>query len=184
MPPILNAQSVSKRYGARVLFQDVSLVVSDGDRIGLVGPNGAGKSTLLLILASLEEPDSGEVSARKRARVGVVLQSSEFKRGLTVRAVLENALEATGVAENEREQRLREIMGRTGFPDENAEAASLSGGWRKRLAIAEGMITEPDVLLLDEPTNHLDLQGIEWARGNPRCIHLGLCHRLPRSLFP
>ena len=162
MPPILNAQSVSKRYGARVLFQDVSLVVSDGDRIGLVGPNGAGKSTLLSILARQEEPDSGDVAVRKRARVGVVLQTSEFKPGKTVREVLETALEAANVADNEREQRLRETFGRTGFPDEHAEAAKLSGGWRKRLAIMEGVITEPDVLLLDEPTNHLDLQGIEW----------------------
>jgi ATP-binding cassette subfamily F protein uup len=162
MPPILNAQSVSKRYGARVLFQDVSLVVSDYDRIGLVGPNGAGKSTLLQILARTEDPDSGEVSVRKRARVGVVTQSSEFKKGLSVREVLERALEAAGVEEGEREQRLRETFGRTGFPDEHAEAAALSGGWRKRLAIVETVITEPDVLLLDEPTNHLDLQGIEW----------------------
>ncbi len=162
MPPILNAQSVSKRYGARVLFQDVSLVVSDGDRIGLVGPNGAGKSTLLAILAGNEEPDSGEVTTRKRARVGVVAQTSEFGKGLTVREVLQRALDAARVPENEHEQRLRETFGRTGFPDEHAEAVTLSGGWRKRLAIAEGVITEPDVLLLDEPTNHLDLQGIEW----------------------
>ncbi len=162
MPPILNAQSVSKRYGARVLFQDVSLVVADYDRIGLVGPNGAGKSTLLQILARLEDPDSGDVAVRKRARVGVVLQNSVFKPGLSVREVLERALEAAGVPEGEHEQRLRETFGRTGFPDEYAEAASLSGGWRKRLAIVEVVITEPDVLLLDEPTNHLDLQGIEW----------------------
>ena len=162
MPPILNAQSVSKRYGARVLFQDVSLVVGDEDRIGLVGPNGAGKSTLLQILAGREDADSGDVAVRKRARVGFIQQISEFPKGKTVRQVLEDALVVAKVSEAEHEQRIRELMGRTGFPDENAEAASLSGGWRKRLAIAEGVITEPDVLLLDEPTNHLDLQGIEW----------------------
>ena len=162
MPPILNAQSVSKRYGARVLFQDVSLTVSDGERIGMVGPNGAGKSTLLAILAGREDADSGEVSVRKRARVATVQQNSEFKAGLTVREVLEHALEAAHVPHDEREQRLRETMGRAGFEDESAEAAKLSGGWRKRLAIIEGVISEPDVLLLDEPTNHLDLQGIEW----------------------
>ena len=162
MPPILNAQSVSKRYGARVLFQDVSLVVSDGDRIGLVGPNGAGKSTLLAILAGREDADSGEVAVRKRARVGVIHQISEFPAGMTVREVLERALVNGNVPENEHEQRLRELMGRTGFPDEDAVATSLSGGWRKRLAICEGVIVEPDVLLLDEPTNHLDLGGIEW----------------------
>lgn len=162
MPPILNAQSVSKRYGARILFQNVSLVVSDGDRIGLVGPNGAGKSTLLSILANREEPDSGDVAVRRRARVGFIEQTSEFKKGATVREVLESALDAANVPDNEREQRLRETVGRTGFPDEQAEAALLSGGWRKRLAIVEGVISEPDVLLLDEPTNHLDLEGIEW----------------------
>jgi ATP-binding cassette subfamily F protein uup len=162
MPPILNAQSVSKRYGARVLFQDVSLVVSDYDRIGLVGPNGAGKSTLLQILAGREDADSGDVAVRKRARVGFIQQTSDFPKGATIREVLERALKAANVAEEEWEQRLRETFGRTGFPDEHAEAASLSGGWRKRLAIVEGVISEPDVLLLDEPTNHLDLQGIEW----------------------
>ncbi|MGI4980988.1 MAG: ABC-F family ATP-binding cassette domain-containing protein, partial [Janthinobacterium lividum] len=162
MPPILNAQSVSKRYGARILFQNVSLVVSDGDRIGLVGPNGAGKSTLLSILAGREDTDSGDVAVRRRARVGFIQQNSEFKKGATVREVLESALDAANVPDNEREQRLRETVGRTGFPDEQAEAALLSGGWRKRLAIVEGVISEPDVLLLDEPTNHLDLEGIEW----------------------
>jgi ATP-binding cassette subfamily F protein uup len=162
MPPILNAQSVSKRYGARVLFQNVSLVVSDGERLGLVGPNGAGKSTLLNILAGREDPDTGDVAVRKRARVGVIHQISEFPAGVTVRGILERALVDGNVPENEHEQRLRELMGRTGFPDEDAEARSLSGGWRKRLAICEGVIVEPDVLLLDEPTNHLDLGGIEW----------------------
>ncbi len=162
MPPILNAQSVSKRYGARILFQDVSLVVSDGDRIGLVGPNGAGKSTLLSILAGQEEADNGDVAVRRRARVGFIQQTSEFRKGASVRDVLESALDAANVPDNEREQRLRETVGRTGFPNEHAEAAKLSGGWRKRLAIVEGVISEPDVLLLDEPTNHLDLEGIEW----------------------
>lgn len=162
MPPILNAQSLSKRYGAKVLFQDVSFVVADGDRIGLVGPNGAGKSTLLQILAGREDTDSGEVAVRKRARVVTVLQTSEFPAGKTVRQVLEDALQAAQVPEAEREGRVRETLGRTGFPDEHGEAAKLSGGWRKRLAVVEGVITKPDVLLLDEPTNHLDLQGIEW----------------------
>lgn len=162
MPPILNAQSLSKRFGAKPLFENVSFTINDGDRIGLIGPNGAGKSTLMKILAGAEDTDSGEVAARKRARVGYVTQNSEFKPGLSVRAVLEHALEDAGVPEGEREQRLREMVGRAGFTDEHAEAAKLSGGWRKRLAIAEAVVTEPDVLLLDEPTNHLDLGGIHW----------------------
>ncbi len=162
MPPILNAQGVSKRFGAVPLFDQISFAISDGDRIGLIGPNGAGKSTLLKVLAGEEDPDAGEVSMRKRARIGYIRQESSFAPGLTIRDVLEKALEAGGVPEAEREGRLRETGGRVGFPDIAAEASTLSGGWRKRLAIAEAMVTGPDVLLLDEPTNHLDLNGIAW----------------------
>jgi ATP-binding cassette subfamily F protein uup len=162
MPPILNAQGLSKRFGATPLFEELSFTVNDGDRIGLIGPNGAGKSTLLKVLAGDEDADAGDVAIRKRARVGYVRQESSFTPGLTVRDVLEQALVAAKVAEGEHEGRLRETSGRTGFPDMTAEAAKLSGGWRKRLAIAEAVVTHPDVLLLDEPTNHLDLAGIAW----------------------
>lgn len=162
MPPILNAQGLSKSFGATPLFRDIAFTVSDGDRIGLIGPNGAGKSTLLKVLAAEEDADSGDVAVRKRARIGYVRQESHFASGLTVRDVLEAALKAGNVAEAEREGKLRETSGRIGLPDLNAEAAKLSGGWRKRLAIAEAVVAAPDVLLLDEPTNHLDLAGIAW----------------------
>jgi ATP-binding cassette subfamily F protein uup len=162
MPPILNAQSITKQFGAKPLFQNISLTVEEGDRIGLIGPNGAGKSTLLAILAGQMEPDSGELAVRKRARAAYVPQDSRFAAGLSVRQVLEAALAATHVNESEREGRLRELSGRAGFADLNAEAAALSGGWRKRLAISEALVCEPEVMLLDEPTNHLDLAGIEW----------------------
>jgi ATP-binding cassette subfamily F protein uup len=167
MPPILNAQSVTKQFGAKPLFRDISLTVEDGDRIGLIGPNGAGKSTLLALLAGQVEPDSGELAVRKRARAAYVPQDSRFAPGLTVRQVLENALvaahsESALQDERSREGRLRELAGRAGFVDLVAEAASLSGGWRKRLAIVEALVGDPDVMLLDEPTNHLDLAGIEW----------------------
>jgi len=162
MPPILNAQSVTKQFGARPLFQNISLTVEDGDRIGLIGPNGAGKSTLLAILAGQLEPDSGELAVRKRARAAYVPQDSRFAPGLSIRKVLERALAAAHVNESEREGRLRELSGRAGFTDLTAEAAALSGGWRKRLAITEALVSEPEVMLLDEPTNHLDLAGIEW----------------------
>src|SRR5579875_3440949 len=106
MPPILNAQGVSKRFGAVPLFQDISFAVNDGDRIGLIGPNGAGKSTLLAVLAGETEPDSGDVAVRKRARIGYVHQISEFAPGITVRGVIEAALAASAVPADEREQRL------------------------------------------------------------------------------
>ena len=162
MPPILNAQSVTKQFGAKPLFLNISLTVEDGARIGLIGPNGAGKSTLLAVLAGQVEPDAGEVAVRKRARAAYVPQDSRFAFGLTIRKVLENALAGSHGTETEREGRLRELAGRAGFLDLNAEAASLSGGWRKRLAITEALVSAPEVMLLDEPTNHLDLAGIEW----------------------
>lgn len=162
MPPILNAQSITKQFGATPLFRDISFTVDDGARIGLIGPNGAGKSTLLAILAGAVEPDTGELAVRKRARAAYVPQDSRFAAGLTIRQVLEAALTAAHVPDNEREGRLRELTGKAGFDDLGAEAASLSGGWRKRLAVLEALVSHPDVLLLDEPTNHLDLAGIEW----------------------
>jgi ATP-binding cassette subfamily F protein uup len=173
MPPILNAQNISKRFGAKPLFQDISFAVQEGDRVGLIGPNGAGKSTLLAMLAGEQEPDTGEVTFRKRAHVGYVRQISEYAPVITVRKAIEAAMARAAVPENEREQRLRETLGRAGFvdyagstgPGMDSEAASLSGGWRKRLAIAEALVLKPDVLLLDEPTNHLDLEGIEWLEG-------------------
>jgi ATP-binding cassette subfamily F protein uup len=173
MPPILIAQNISKRFGATPLFDNISFAVHDGDRIGLIGPNGAGKSTLLAILGAEQQPDSGEVTFRKDVRIGYVHQISNFAAEITVRQVIEAALERTAVPAVAREQRLRETLGRAGFtesdtsgnPGMDREAASLSGGWRKRLAIAEALVTDPLVLLLDEPTNHLDLDGIEWLEG-------------------
>ncbi len=162
MPPILNAQSITKQFGATPLFRNISITVEDGARIGLIGPNGAGKSTLLAVLAGQVEPDSGELAVRKRARAAYVPQDSRFARGLSIRQVMERALVAAQVNETEREGRLRELAGRAGFTDLDAEAAALSGGWRKRLAIVEALVSHPEVMLLDEPTNHLDLAGIEW----------------------
>jgi ATP-binding cassette subfamily F protein uup len=170
MPPILIAQNISKRFGAIPLFDHISCAVHDGDRIGLIGPNGAGKSTLLAILGAEQQPDSGDVSFRKGVRIGYVHQISDFAPGITVRQIIEAALERASVSIVAREQRLRETLGRAGFtesgnpgsPGMDSEAARLSGGWRKRLAIAETLVTDPEVLLLDEPTNHLDLDGIEW----------------------
>jgi len=162
LPPILNAQKLSKSYGANPLFQDVSFTVQEGDRVGLIGPNGSGKSTLMRVLAGSVSPDSGEVVLRKHTRLSYVEQESRFEPGETVRSVITRALEQANVVETDREARLQETLGRTGFTDFSVQANSLSGGWQKRLAIAEALVQHPDILLLDEPTNHLDLAGIEW----------------------
>lgn len=162
LPPIINAREISKAFGASPLFQNVSFTVSERDRIGLIGPNGSGKSTLLRILAGMMDPDSGEVSKRKRSRLSYVEQESKFESGATVRSVIENALERAAVSANERGSRFAELLGRAGFENVEADAAALSGGWQKRLAIVEALVQGPDILLLDEPTNHLDLAGIEW----------------------
>lgn len=162
MPPIINAQGISKAFGASPLFQNLSFTVSEADRIGLIGPNGSGKSTLLRILAGDVEPDSGDLALRKRIRLSYVAQESRFDSGDTVRSVTEKALERAAVAESERGTRFAETLGRAGFEDFETAATSLSGGWQKRLAIVEALVQSPDVLLLDEPTNHLDLAGIEW----------------------
>jgi ATP-binding cassette subfamily F protein uup len=165
VPPILNAQLISKRFGVKPLFENISFSVSEGERIGLIGPNGAGKSTLLQILGGRMAPDTGEVAIRKRARFGYVAQHSIFAPGKTVREIAEDAMEQAAVPEQDRAAALAETLGRAGFTDLDLQADSLSGGWKKRLAIAAGLVQLPDVLFLDEPTNHLDLAGIRWLEG-------------------
>src|SRR5262245_50311699 len=162
MPPILNAQQVSKTYGSARLFRNISFAVSEGDRIGLIGPNGAGKSTLLQILGGRVMPDTGEVAVRKRTRFGYVEQHSEFDSAQTIRSVVEIAMQRAAVPDLERPSVMAETLGRAGFRNLDLQAASLSGGWKKRLAIVTGLVQLPDVLFLDEPTNHLDLAGIKW----------------------
>ena len=162
MPPILNAQNISKSYGALPLFRNVAFTVSEGDRIGVIGPNGSGKSTLLQILSGAVDADSGEVALRKRVRLSFVHQESQFAGDQTVRSVITAALERAGVPHDEQQARMAATLGRAGLEDLDASANSLSGGWRKRLAIAEALVQQPDILLLDEPTNHLDLAAIEW----------------------
>jgi ATP-binding cassette subfamily F protein uup len=162
LPPIISAQGLSKRYGVAPLFEDISFTVFEGDRIGIIGPNGSGKSTLLEILNGRVSPDSGDVAVRKGTRLSAVLQISEFAAGETIRSVIEKAFDRAKVPDVERLSRTAEILGRANFTDLDAAAATLSGGWRKRLAIVEALVQKPDILLLDEPTNHLDLAGIKW----------------------
>src|SRR5436189_3814206 len=117
MPPIINAQQISKTYGIAPLFQKISFTVSEGDRIGLIGPNGAGKSTLLQILEGRVKPDSGDVAVRKRTRTGYVAQNSEFAAEETVLSVVEDAMKRAAVPEAERASIMAETLGRAGFED-------------------------------------------------------------------
>jgi ATP-binding cassette subfamily F protein uup len=159
-PLLLSCEAVSKAYGTRSLFERLTFGLFEGDQTGLVGPNGSGKSTLLKILAGTEAADRGSRSLRGGVRVGYVPQDPVFPTGHTVDGVVLAAL--TGVDEEDRPGRLAHALSRSGFADGRAAVDTLSGGWRKRLAIARELAAAPDILLMDEPTNHLDVEGILW----------------------
>jgi ATP-binding cassette subfamily F protein uup len=160
---LLSCEAVSKAYGTRSLFEELSFGLFEGDQAGLVGPNGSGKSTLLKILAGLEPADRGTRSVRGGVSIGYVPQDPVLPTGVTVEHVI--ALALIGVDEGERAGRIAQALGRAGFTDGRAEVDTLSGGWKKRLAIARALAAAPDVLLMDEPTNHLDVEGILWLEG-------------------
>ncbi|MBU0908675.1 MAG: ATP-binding cassette domain-containing protein, partial [Proteobacteria bacterium] len=175
---IINCQSISKSFGAHQLFTDISISFYSNERLGLIGPNGSGKSTLLKILANQEIPDSGKVISRKGLKVVYLAQDDTFQPDQTVEMVLEEAI-ADDHDEASRHGRIKIIMGQTQLEDGNQQVAELSGGWRKRLAIARALIRQPDLLLLDEPTNHLDIQGILWLEkilANPSFAFILISH--------
>ncbi|HEU0142061.1 MAG TPA: ABC-F family ATP-binding cassette domain-containing protein [Bryobacteraceae bacterium] len=162
MPVLLTCQAVSKTYGNQPLFEGISLTISDRDRLGIIGPNGSGKSTFLKILAGLEAPDAGSVAVRKLVQLAYVPQNEAFPAGLTVEQVIRKSLEDTDLPPGEHNARLATTLGMAGFENFSLRVDSLSGGWTKRLSIAQRLVRHPDILLLDEPTNHLDLEGILW----------------------
>ncbi len=164
---LLNISALSKSFGSRVLFENLSVNISDGDRIGLIGPNGSGKTTLLEILAGNEEADEGTRALRKLTRLAYVPQDSVFGRDDTVGSVLQAAVANLPIEDSEKTARVEMMLGRAEFentstPDRTMPAAALSGGWKKRLNIAAALVVSPDILLLDEPTNHLDIESIVW----------------------
>ncbi len=162
MTLLFNCQSLRKSYSTRLLFRDLSLSIFSGDRIGLIGPNGSGKSTLLKILAGLEKADEGILSPKRGLRIGYVPQSCAFP-DVQPKAILIKALENDQETPDYEKERLAETwLSKLGFKGTEPSAHLLSGGWKKRLSIAQELISSPELLLLDEPTNHLDLEGIFW----------------------
>lgn len=159
---LISCQTISKSYSARPLFRDISFGIEDGQCIGLIGPNGAGKSTLVKILAGLVESDQGNVVTRKNLRPVYLAQRDSFDDNNTIAEIVRAAAETTPLADYEQEAAIDSTMTQMSFSDPSAKAGSLSGGWRKRLAIACCLAQKPDLLFLDEPTNHLDLHGVIW----------------------
>lgn len=160
MANLLSCQGLSKSHGARQLFSDLSFGIQSGERIGLIGPNGAGKSTLLSILAGYDKPDRGTVVKSRTLRLSFVPQEVQFP-DQPLEDLVKNAL-LTEECEIDRQTRVNIVLTQLGFTDFQASASKLSGGWKKRLAIAIAYVTDPDLLILDEPTNHLDWEGVLW----------------------
>lgn len=158
MSVLLTCDALSKSFGSRTVFSGISLSLHEGDRLGIIGPNGAGKSTFLQILGGSMQSDDGSVSVRKGVRPAMVVQDPRFDADATVRDVITAAARDT----DEKDVEVSKIISRVGFDDAAVNAGTLSGGWKKRLAIAVALAAQPDVLLLDEPTNHLDVDGILW----------------------
>ena len=185
----LQIEELTKSYGDRMLFADVTFGIDEGDKIGIVAKNGTGKSTLLRIIAGREDADSGSVVARNGLRIGYLEQKPAFKGNPTVaEAALDSddpvaavvreyeAASASGDAARIQEashamdtagawnyeDRLRQLLGQLHITDLNARVDTLSGGQRKRVALAAVIMREPELIILDEPTNHLDIEVIEW----------------------
>jgi len=158
---LISTQHIFKTYGNTVLFQDLSLTVHAGDRLGLVGPNGSGKSTLLKILADLEQADHGQVAKARHKHISYLAQIDNFPPESTIRQVLLDHL-PDHLADWEIQKRLSDLEEQLQFANLDQQVATLSGGWRKRVALAAKLAEACDLLLLDEPTNHLDLEGILW----------------------
>ena len=165
MSLLLGSQAISKSFAAEPLFDEISLEVTDGERLGLIGPKGSGKSTLLRILAGRLEPDTGVCTRRRNVRVGYLPQEDVFAPGATVDEVMIDALAEHRLEDYERSTRVSIVLSMFGVDVPAKRADELSGGRRKRLALARELVQEPDILLLDEPTNHLDLDGIMWLEG-------------------
>ena len=158
--PYMDVQNLSKRFGAQVLFNHINFSIAEGQRVGLVAQNGTGKSTLLSIITGKEGKDEGSIIFKNDLRLGYLEQSPKF-------APEETVLEACFNHEGDPEKILKakQILTQLQIKNLDKQMGQLSGGQQKRVALANVLITEPDLLILDEPTNHLDLEMIEWLEG-------------------
>ncbi|MCH9613332.1 MAG: Energy-dependent translational throttle protein EttA [Chlamydiia bacterium] len=157
---LLNTKDLTKSYGTRKLFKDLSVSVFEGDKIGLIGQNGSGKSTFLKILAKDEVPSSGEVVKRGGLKIGYLPQTCEMEDISPLNYLLESLKDDHETPDYEKQRHAETWLTKLGFKGDETSSKILSGGWKKRLRLAREMLLNPDVLLLDEPTNHLDLEGI------------------------
>ncbi|WP_144680852.1 ABC-F family ATP-binding cassette domain-containing protein [Cellulosimicrobium sp. TH-20] len=166
MAHLLGADGISLTVGTRTLLDDVSLGLDDGDRVGIVGPNGAGKTTLLRLLAGTQQPDGGRVTRVGGLRVGLLDQRDDVGTGATIRDLVHGDAATHAWASD---ASIRTVhAGLLGDLDLDAPADTLSGGQRRRVALAALLVADHDVLFLDEPTNHLDVEGVAWL-----AAHLG-----------
>lgn len=158
--PFIDIQNVTKSFGAQVLFDDISFSIAEGQRVGLIAKNGTGKSTLLSIISGSEGCDRGNIIFRKGLRIGFLLQTPHFDSDDTV---LDACFNHQG--ESDKVLKAKQILTQLRINDLTQKMGTLSGGQQKRVALANVLITEPDLFILDEPTNHLDLEMIEWLEG-------------------
>lgn len=160
MTPLLDVQNISKAFGAHVLFENISFSIAEGQHVGLIAKNGTGKSTLLSLLSGKESVDSGSIIFRRDIKVGFLEQQPKFD---PEESVLDACFNHQGAPD--RILKAKQILTQLHITDLTQPMGQLSGGQQKRIALANVLITEPDLLILDEPTNHLDLEMIEWLEG-------------------
>lgn len=160
MTPLLDVQDISKAFGAHVLFENISFSIAEGQHVGLIAKNGTGKSTLLSLLSGKESVDSGSIIFRRDIKVGFLEQQPKFD---PEESVLDACFNHQG--DPDRILKAKQILTQLHITDLTQPMGQLSGGQQKRIALANVLITEPDLLILDEPTNHLDLEMIEWLEG-------------------